>query len=183
MTGLALFLLTALAVVALRAHFLSFRAQRPADYGAQRPAFLPKTHLAGEMLAEGVIFGPTGRVVSSFTARMEGRWEGDAGTLTERFTYATGRVQVRQWRLMAGQGGRLTATADDIVGTAEGVIAGNALRLRYRIILPEEAGGHRLDVTDWLYLTADGTIVNRSEMRKFGIRVAELIATIRPVRR
>ena len=37
-----------------------------------------------------------------------------------------------------------------------------------------------LDVTDWMYLMENGTIMNRSEMRKFGIKVAELIATIRP---
>ncbi|MEP5089448.1 MAG: DUF3833 family protein, partial [Paracoccaceae bacterium] len=30
------------------------------------------------------------------------------------------------------------------------------------------------------YLTEDGTILNKSEMRKFGIKVAELIATMRP---
>ena len=39
---------------------------------------------------------------------------------------------------------------------------------------------HALDVTDWMYLMENGTIMNRSEMRKFGIKVAELIATIRP---
>ena len=52
--------------------------------------------------------------------------------------------------------------------------------LRYRIALPEDAGGHVLTVTDWLYLTANGTIMNRSELRKYGIKVAELVATMRP---
>jgi hypothetical protein len=37
-----------------------------------------------------------------------------------------------------------------------------------------------LDVTDWMYLMENGTILNRSEMRKFGIKVVELIATMRP---
>ena len=46
--------------------------------------------------------------------------------------------------------------------------------------LPEESGGHTLDVTDWLYRTENGIIMNKSEMRKFGIKVAELVATMRP---
>jgi hypothetical protein len=58
---------------------------------------------------------------------------------------------------------------------------GSAARLTYRIRLTEEAGGHVLSVTDWLYLMDNGTLMNRSQMRKFGITVAELIATIRPV--
>jgi hypothetical protein len=31
-----------------------------------------------------------------------------------------------------------------------------------------------------MYLTPNGTIVNRSQFRKFGIKVAELVATMRP---
>ncbi len=41
--------------------------------------------------------------------------------------------------------------------------------------------GHVLDVTDWMYLMENGTIMNRSQFRKFGIKVAELVATMRPV--
>jgi hypothetical protein len=52
--------------------------------------------------------------------------------------------------------------------------------LKYRIVLPKGSGGHTLDVTDWLYLAENGAILNRSEMRKFGIKVAELVATMRP---
>ena len=47
-------------------------------------------------------------------------------------------------------------------------------------MLPKDSGGHTLDVTDWLYLAENGAILNRSEMRKFGIKVAELVATMRP---
>ena len=53
--------------------------------------------------------------------------------------------------------------------------------MRYKLRLAEDAGGHVLDVVDWLYLMENGTIVNRSQMRKFGIKVAELVASIRPV--
>jgi hypothetical protein len=79
-----------------------------------------------------------------------------------------------------GEGGRFTATADDVIGTAQGEQSGAVARITYRLRLPPEAGGHVLDVTDWLYLTENGTIMNRSEMRKFGFKVAELIATMRP---
>ena len=48
-----------------------------------------------------------------------------------------------------------------------------------RIKLDEEAGGHVLNVTDWMYLMENGTIMNRSQFTKFGITVAELVATMR----
>jgi hypothetical protein len=53
--------------------------------------------------------------------------------------------------------------------------------LNYTIQLTKDAGGHVLQVTDWMYLMENGSIMNRSQFRKFGIKVAELVATIRPM--
>jgi hypothetical protein len=51
--------------------------------------------------------------------------------------------------------------------------------LNYDLRLTPEAGGHVLKVTDWMYLMENGTIMNRSQFTKFGIKVAELVATMR----
>jgi hypothetical protein len=175
----ALLLLIIVAMVAKNI-FLGFRTQTPADYAKAGPAFSIKKHLSGEILSEGLIFGPTGKMTNSFVARMVGNWEGDVGTLTEDFTYSNGRKQSRKWFLKLGDDNSFTATADDIIGEARGVVSGSTISIEYTIILPEEAGGHTLTVTDWLYLTESGVIMNRSELRKFGIKVAELVATMRP---
>lgn len=160
--------------------FLSFRSQSPGDYAGTGPAFVLKEHLSGQILSEGLIFGPNGKMTNSFVAKMEGKWEGDTGTLSEHFTYSNGKVQDRKWYLKLGSGNEFTATADDIVGEATGIVSGSTVMLKYQIILPEDAGGHVLTATDWMYLTEDGVIMNKSEMRKFGIKVAELVATMRP---
>lgn len=178
-----LILLAALALLALivaKGRFLSFRAQSPTDYSGTGPTFSLKDNLNGEILSEGLIYGPTGKMANSFVARMVGEWSGNSGTLTEYFTYSNGKQMNRKWYLTLGTGNTFTATADDIVGEGRGVISGATVKLTYRIILPEDAGGHALDVTDWMYLTESGAIMNRSEMRKFGLKVAELIATMRP---
>ncbi|MCT4558998.1 MAG: DUF3833 domain-containing protein [Pelagimonas sp.] len=178
-------LLTALLVIvvlimAAKSMFLSFRSQTPKDYADTNPAFSLKTHLSGEILSEGLIYGPNGKMTNSFVARMVGEWEGDTGTLSEEFTYSNGKQHRRKWFLKIGEGNGFTATAEDIVGEARGTVSGSTIKMEYQIILPQEAGGHRLHVTDWLYLTESGVIMNKSEMRKFGIKVAELIATMRP---
>jgi hypothetical protein len=173
--------LAVLALLWLRSRYASFRAQTPADYAGKGPAFDIRRHLAGPIQCEGVIFGPTGRVASRFVARMEGTWDGTTGTLAEVFHYDSGSVQHRAWTLALHDGGRIVATAPDVVGEGSGRVEGSGVLLRYRIRLTPEAGGHVLDVTDWMYLMENGTIMNRSEFRKFGIKVAELVATMRPV--
>ncbi|WP_102108539.1 DUF3833 family protein [Oceaniglobus roseus] len=167
-------------VVALRVRFLSFRAQSPADYDGLSPQFDIRRHLSGPIRCEGVIYGPFGKVTSRFTARMQGDWSGDTGVLSERFLYDNGDIQERAWHLRIGNDGAIHATADDVPGAGEGWQKGPTVLLSYPIRLPPEAGGHTLTATDWMYLIGDGVIINRSQFRKFGIKVAELVATMRP---
>ncbi len=174
-TGMAVML----ALIAANQRVRGFRAQRPADYAALQPAFDLRTHLAGPLRCEGVIYGPMGRVSSRFTAQMHGRWDGNHGVLAEHFAYDSGTAQDREWRLTLEDGGAIRAEADDIVGTGTGAQSGPAVQLCYTIRLPDSAGGHALAVTDWLYLVDETTIVNRSQFRKYGIKVAELVATMR----
>jgi hypothetical protein len=182
-TALALVLgaLIALALVWLKTRMWDFPAQAPADYAATGPAFDVRERLNGPLACEGVIYGPTGRVSSRFTARFEAEWDGDTGVMREHFRYDSGSTQDREWTLKLGRDGRITATAADVVGAGEGRQNGAAVQLRYRIRLPDDAGGHVLDTVDWMYLTENGTIINRSQFRKFGIKVAELVATMRPL--
>ena len=177
---IVLIILVAVLVLALWRPGLSFRHQKPAHYAETGPAFDIKTHLNGPIISEGMIHGPNGRLASRFVARMKGTWDGNTGTLAEIFTYDNGTTQERKWFLTLGENGSFTATADDIIGTAQGQVSGATLSMTYRIRLTEAAGGHVLNVTDWLYLMENGTILNRSELRKFGIKVADLTATMRP---
>ncbi len=178
-TGLIFAILFGIVWAVLKSWYFSFWAQGPRDY-PNGPAFDIRTHLNGPIACEGVIYGPTGRVTSRFVADFDARWTGDTGTMQEVFRYDSGNVQHREWRLTLGDQGRIRADADDLVGAGRGQQHGSAVQLKYRIRLTEEAGGHVLDCTDWMYLMDNGTIINRSQFRKFGVRVAELVATMRP---
>ncbi|MDA7423770.1 DUF3833 domain-containing protein [Thalassococcus lentus] len=165
----------------LKTRYFGFVGQNPEDYkNATGEALDLRRHLNGPISCEGVIYGPTGRVTSRFVGDFEAHWEGNTGVMKELFTYSDGSVQNREWNLTLGNDGRVKATAADVVGEGEGTQSGPSLQLRYRIKLPEDAGGHVLDTVDWMYLAPNGTIINRSQFRKFGIKVAELVATMRP---
>ncbi len=172
--------LLTLVLGAVYQRYFTFAAQRPEDYANEPGANLDiRTHLNGPLICEGVIYGPTGRVASRFVGEFEAQWKGNQGVMKEHFRYDSGAEQHRKWHLTLGNDGRIRATADDVVGEGQGRQSGPAVQLRYRIRLPQDAGGHVLDTTDWMYLAPNGTIVNRSQFRKFGIKVAELVATMR----
>ena len=182
MSGLAGIVIGAAVIVVfiwVRGRFASFTAQKSEDY-PDGPMFDIREKFNGPLVCEGVLFGPTGKVVSRFVADFDASWDGNIGTMVERFRYDSGLQQDRCWTLTLSNDGSIKAEAPDVVGTGSGRQHGSAVVLNYRIKLAKEAGGHALDVTDWMYLTSNGSIMNRSQFRKFGIKVAELVATMRP---
>ena len=110
---IALALALILAGLFAKQRFLSFAAQSPADYSSTEPGFEIKKHLSGKILSEGIVFGPRGRMTSSFVAEMRGEWDGNQGTLTEDFTYSNGVNRKRKWFLTVEADGTLTLKADD----------------------------------------------------------------------
>lgn len=163
----------------LKNRYFGFVAQSPADYTHIEEQFDLRRHLNGPIECEGVIYGPTGRVTSRFVGDFVAEWNGNTGVMRETFKYDNGTQQQRAWDLTVGNDGRIVALADDIIGQGTGQQTGGAVQLRYKIRLPEDAGGHVLDTVDWMYLAPNGNIVNRSQFRKFGFKVAELVATMR----
>ena len=145
-----------------KGRYTSFLAQNPEDYASPNgPQMDLRHHLNGPIQCEGVIYGPLGRVTSRFVARFDAEWNGNVGVMKERFTYDDGSVQDREWHLTIGNDGRVRATAPDVVGEGTGQQSGDSLQLKYKIRLPEASGGHVLDTVDWMYLTPNGTIINR----------------------
>ncbi|MEL6958598.1 MAG: DUF3833 family protein [Pseudomonadota bacterium] len=184
MTSTALFILGAAIVIALmllKGRFADFMAQTPDDY-IDGPIFNMREVFNGPIECEGVIYGPTGRVTSRFDADFVAHWDGNVGIVKEEFRYDSGNVQHREWRFTLGNDGSIQAEAPDVVGVGTGMQKGSAVQLNYNIKLTDEAGGHVLSTTDWMYMTPNGNVMNRSQFRKFGIKVAELVATMRPKR-
>ncbi len=183
MIGLVYFFYGLLAfstVVTILIFKFGFQAQRPEDYAQTGPVFDIRERLNGKLYCEGIIFGPFGKVSSRFVAEFDAHWEGNIGVMTEVFHYDSGSVQEREWTLTLDESGKIKADAPDLVGSGYGQQSGSAVQLGYTIRLTEDAGGHALNSTDWMYLTENGVIMNRNQFRKFGIKVAEMVATIRP---
>lgn len=156
-----------------------FGAQGVGDYAAGTPVLDLRRYLNGRLTASGVFFGLSGRVERRFTVDMVGRWSGNRGTLDERFRYDDGEIGDRCWNLMFSDDGTFIATAHDVEDVASGAQNGNAAAMRYRLRVPRAKGEIVVGMEDWFYLMADGTLINRARMSKFGLKVGELVVSFR----
>ena len=164
----------ALALLPAAALLAACASPVPADYAAERPLLDLKTYFNGPLEAHGLFTDRSGKVVRRFTVQMTGTWTGNQGVLDERFTYSDGKTERRVWRLTDEGGGRYSGRADDVVGTATGVAAGNALNWRYTLRLPVDGSVYEVQFDDWMYLMDERVMLNKAAMSKFGIFLGEV---------
>ncbi|MBL0728685.1 DUF3833 domain-containing protein [Piscinibacter sp. HJYY11] len=146
----------------------------PQDYAAEKPTLDLQRYFNGDVVAHGLFTDRSGKVVRRFTVLMKCQWVGDEGTLDEAFTYSDGKTDRRIWRLKKLPGGRYSGTADDVVGTATGQVAGNAFQWAYTLKLPVDGKVYEVQFDDWMYLMDERVMLNRAVMSKFGIRLGEV---------
>ena len=153
----------------------------PASYRAEQPALDLPRYFAGTLEGHGMVLDRSGKVQRRFIVRIEATWSGDVGTLDEDFTWSDGKKERRVWTLrrLAADGSRWVGTAPDVIGEAQGVVAGNALNWRYTLDRPTESGRYKIAFDDWMFLIDDRVMLNRAEMSFFGFRVGEVLISFR----
>jgi len=151
----------------------------PQDYARESPKLDLKTYFNGKVDGWGMVQDRSGKVVKRFHVLIDARWQGNTGTLDERFTYSDGSTQRRVWTLTRLDAHRYTGKADDVVGEASGEARGNALRWKYVMALPVDGKVYNVDFDDWMFLMDDRVMLNRSVMSKFGFHLGEVTLSFR----
>ena len=149
-------------------------APTPADYALETPRLDLRRYFDGPLVAHGVFTDRAGKVLRRFTVQLRGTWNGRNGVLEEDFLYSDGKVERRVWRLEDLGGGRYRGRADDVVGEAVGVAAGNALNWRYTLALKVDGRTVEVQFDDWMYLMDERVMLNKAAMSKFGIFLGEV---------
>jgi hypothetical protein len=145
-----------------------------ATYKQDAPPLDLKDYFTGPIKAWGLVQDRKGQVTRRFDVVMHGSWEGDVGTLEEHFNYYDGETDKRVWTITKISADRYEGKAGDIIGKADGEVAGNTMRWAYVMDLPVGDTTYKITFDDWMFLMNDGVLINRSYLKKFGITVAEL---------
>lgn len=157
---------------------LSGCSQSVTEYSNETPTLSLNKFFKGESLAWGVLHDWQGKQSVRFTAQLCGEWQGNEGNLYELFHFSDGRVEQRHWQLTQAADGKVTGTAGDVVGRADGQLAGNTLYWQYTLRIPYNGDTTDVVVKDWLYLVDEQNLINRSTLHKFGLTVGEITLSI-----
>ena len=149
------------------------------DYAGTSPEFSMKAFFQDDLKAEGIVKDFNGTVVRTFTVDLQANWNGDTLTLDEQFLFNDGEEQERTWVIQDLGDNSYTGTASDILDTAYGKSAGNALNWKYSMILKVDDSEYEVEFDDWIYQISDSVVINQTEIYKWGIQVGEVVLVIR----
>ncbi len=144
------------------------------DFQDNRPELDLFGYFEGRTEAWGMFQDRFGKVRRQFHVTIDGTVDGNMLTLDERFRYSDGGTDRRVWRIERLAGNRFQGTAGDVVGLAEGRIAGNAMNWRYQMDLKVGDGTWRVTFDDWLFLQTGGVIINRANITKWGLEIGQV---------
>ncbi len=148
------------------------------DYADDQLKLEPEKFFDGNLNAYGVIKDRSGKVTRRFEASILASWENGIGTLDEDFVFDDGEQQKRIWTLTPNGQGGFSATAGDVVGNGTLSYAGNSMFLEYVLRIPYNDGTLDVGVDDRMYLVSENVLINKSVLKKFGLRVGEIVLTI-----
>ena len=143
-------------------------------FATTTPAFDPITFWTGHTASWGVIENRDGAPTAIITTTTDGTPESPAGLHMIQHVTHDGQTTTRDWHLRRLGPHSFEATANDVAGTAHGTTFGRTLHWTWTL---ETHPGHPLyNVTmdQWMYLADNGTLMNRTIISKWGVRLAEV---------
>jgi hypothetical protein len=165
------FVLLALLLVAMT----GCSAKDVGQYADNKPQLDLFTYFQGQTKGWGIVQDRAGRLKRQFVVLIEGNIDSSGQlTLSERFQWNDGEQSSRTWTIASGSPSHYEGKAGDVVGTALGQAAGNALNWRYALLVQVDGDTWQLDLDDWLFLQPDEVLINRTKMSKFGFQVGDV---------
>ena len=72
---------------------------------------------------------------------------------------------------------KYSGEASDVVGKATGISSGNALNWKYKLNLKVKDSTILVDFDDWMFLQDKGILINRAEVKKWGLNIGVVTIT------
>ncbi len=138
------------------------------------PEFDPVAFWTGHTRSWGVVEDRVGAPTETIETDCVGTAEPGGVHLEQTLTEGDGTVRHRDWHLRRVGTGRFAATAQDMVGTAEGQAAGRVFHWDWVWATSPGNGLKNVTMHQWMYLMPDGTLMNRTVITKLGITVAQV---------
>lgn len=153
---------------------LGCTAPMPVDrFGGTEPDFDPMRFFTGHVASWGVLENRSGAPTEIVTTDCVGRIALDGSlAMVQHLMIGHDEPVTREWRMRRVSAHHYVATANDMVGRAEGDTAGRVMHWQWVWARPSGHGLANLRMSQWFYAMPDHSVMVRTTISKLGITLA-----------
>ncbi len=139
-------------------------------YSEKAPKLDIKKYFNGDIDLAAVVQDADNRVINTFTAKINGKWEENRGTVQYNYLYEGGKKTSRTWLYTLEQDGSFAMVGHDISTPGTGKQIGNAAQMLYSLFIPYDniESKQNISFIDNTYLIDGASAILISEARSGG---------------
>ena len=150
-------------------------SMKPADFEKGNSKSDPIKFFIGKTHSDGVVENRGGKPTIRIKTETEGMLKDGIIKIEQDLYPEGGKKNHRSWQLRKIDEHHVNATANDIDGTAHGLLYGNNSSWTFRLKLPHRKFIRHLRMSQNMYLMPDGnSMIIRSVLRKFGFVIVQI---------
>ena len=131
-------------------------------------------YFQGKTRAWGTVVDRFGNFQKSFSVEMIGTLEKNKLILNEYFVYDTGESENREWIIERTGPLSYRGVSENVIGFAVGREYKNSMSFTYKSNIQIAGRNIKVEFDDWFLRPDEDTVINRAEITKFGIKLAEV---------
>jgi len=131
-------------------------------------------YFEGETTAWGLIVDRFGNLQRTFKVRLNGNIDNKQLLLKEYFTYNDGETEYREWIITKTETSTYEGKSKDTIGVAKGKQKGNTMRMVYDTTISIGETDIRVSFDDRFVKADKKVVINRAEVLKWGIKIADV---------
>jgi hypothetical protein len=162
-------------------------------YKAPEPDYLSEKSVAadikkffnGDIESFAITQDSAGKINGTYTARISAKWEGNRGTIEQKFKHNDGAQESRTWLITIEPDQTFTAVGHDIAMPSKGnKQIGNAIQMLYTLSLPVVGSDGKslqedISFEDMMYQVDDKSMIMISNVRKNNISNGKIISSLK----
>jgi hypothetical protein len=133
-----------------------------------------KQFFDGNIEAFAIKQDANGKIIATFTAKINGKWEDNKGVIQQNFLYSDGAKDSRTWLVTLDTDGTFEAVGHNVSVPAKGKQIGNAAQSNYSLNLSSKTGKEEVNFEDKMYLVDENSMIMISD---FGNKKSEKVAS------
>jgi len=157
------------------------KALAPVDYLEKAPKIDIKNFFNGDLEGFAITQDAQGKIDTSYTAKITGKWEDGRGTVQYNYLFNGGKKDSRTWLITINDPTSYSAIGHDFIETAQARNQGNASVVNYSLSTLFKEKKQRVDFEDQFYLVDEKSAIVISTMKQNGRVVGKAIISLKKV--